>query len=440
LSNFKTQLRRLALSLSAGNWDRAAVTERLSRALDGGPPDPARLAARLFFLFDQGAHPSQSRLLDFLLQDKEIRQFWERSAGGFQVKLLLDPPVMGALPEGLITFPLPELATWKDLRLWLGLSNSELAWFADREGRQNRVSEAKLHHYRYRWLEKPLGGRRLLEIPKVRLKTMQRQILHALLDRVPAHPAAHGFRRHRSCLSYVTPHLGQAAVLRMDLQDFFHQVPVGRIGALFRRLGYPDNVARLLQGLCTHAASPILAGQAFGSLNWETRQRLHDKHLPQGAPSSPAIANLCAWRLDRRLQGVADRFGLVYTRYADDLAFSGSAELLSLTPFLRALVGKVALEEGFPVNQCKTRLQTRARSQRLAGIVINERPNLPRHEFDVLKATLYNCVRFGPDGQNRQQHADFRSYLAGRLAYASWLNPAKAERLQSLWRRIQWPV
>ena len=182
---------------------------------------------------------------------------------------------------------------------------SHKAWFADREGRQSRVREAKLHHYRYRWLDKPSGGRRLLEIPKVRLKTLQRQILHELLDRVPAHPAAHGFRRHRSCLSYVSPHVGQAALLRMDLQDFFHSVPVWRIGALFRRLGYPASVARLLQGLCTHSVSPTLAGQAFGCLDWQTRQRLRHKHLPQGAPSSPAIANLCAWRLDCRLQGLA---------------------------------------------------------------------------------------------------------------------------------------
>ena len=437
--NLQTQLRRLALSLGAGSWDRAALTERLSRALEGGPPDPARLAARLLFQFEQGSSPTRQRLLDFLERDNEIRQTWERAAGGFQVKLLLDPPVMGPLPEGLVTFPLPELTSWKDLRLWLGLSNSELAWFADREGRQSRVDETKLHHYRYRWLDKPSGGRRLLEIPKVRLKTMQRQILHELLDRVPVHPAAHGFRRHRSCLSYVTPHVGQAVVLRMDLQDFFHRVPVARIGALFRRLGYPDSIARLLQGLCTHAASPVLMGESFQSLAWETRQRLQHKHLPQGAPSSPAIANLCAWRLDCRLQGVAERFGLAYTRYADDLAFSGSNELLGLAPFLRVLVGKIALEEGFLINQRKTRLQTRARSQRLAGIVINERPNLPRHEFDELKAILYNCVRFGPDGQNRQQHADFRSYLAGRLAYASWLNPAKGERLKRLWRYIEWP-
>lgn len=83
-----------------------------------------------------------------LQQDNEIRQTWERAAGGPVVQLLPDPPVMGPQPEGLLTFPLPDLATWKDLRLWLGLSDNELAWFADREGRQSRVGEPKLHQYR----------------------------------------------------------------------------------------------------------------------------------------------------------------------------------------------------------------------------------------------------------------------------------------------------
>lgn len=165
---------------------------------------------------------------------------------------------------------------------------------------------------------------------------------------------------------------------------------------------------------------------------------MQHKHLPQGAPTSPAIANLCAWRLDCRLQGVAERFGLDYTRYADDLAFSGPARLADLAPFLQGLVGALALEEGFAINHRKTRLNTRAQCQRLAGMVVNTRPNPPRQEYDRLKAILYNCARFGPDSQNRQGLADFRSHLAGRVAYMTWLNPSRGERLKTLWEGIRW--
>ncbi|MEW8042677.1 MAG: RNA-directed DNA polymerase, partial [Candidatus Thiodiazotropha endolucinida] len=139
-----------------------------------------------------------------------------------------------------------------------------------------------------------------------------------------------------------------------------------------------------------------------------------------------------------RLQGVANRFSLDYTRYADDLAFSGARELLRLAPFLQGLIGAIAIEEDFEINHRKTRVQTQAQSQRLGGMVINQRPNLPREEFDRLKAILHNCVRWGPESQNREGVDDFKAHLGGRVAYAVWLNPEKGKRLRQLWKRIQW--
>ena len=438
MTSYTTKVRRLALSIIAGGWDKDALAERLSRAFSGGPLDPQRLAARLVFHFDRGLSPSLAQLIAFLSDEQQLRQFWENGDDNVGQSILLDSPVMEPLPEGLLTLPLPQLATWKDVRLWLGLFDRELAWFADREGRQSRVVESRLHHYRYRWVTKGSGLQRLIEIPKSRLKSIQRQILRELLSRIPPHPCAHGFARRRSCLTYVAPHVGKEVVLRMDLKDFFHSVPTGRIGALFRRLGYPATVAQLLQGLCTHAISPLLAGAPYQGLCWDTRKRLREKHLPQGAPTSPALANLGAWRLDCRLQGLSQRFGLDYTRYADDLAFSGSAQLIRLAPYLRGLVGAVALEEGFRINHRKTRINTQGQCQRLAGVVVNERPNLRRREYDHLKAILYNCVRFGPASQNRLGHRNFKLHLAGRVAHVAWLNPTKGERLQALWKRVQW--
>ena len=414
------------------------MRDRLHQALDGGPPDPARLAARLLLRFDAGQPPHPSHLFEFLRQDDGLYQALHRQGDATLPRILLDPPVMQP-PTTRFTLPLPELATLKDLQTWLGVSATELAWLADREGRQARMECARLHHYRYRWVTKARGGWRLIEQPKPRLKAIQRQILREILDRVPAHPAAHGFRRRRSCRSHAAAHTGQAAVLQLDLQDFFTAVPPPRVGGLFRRLGYPTNVAYTLQGLCTHATSIDLATPPSGALRWEQRKRLQHKHLAQGAPTSPALANLCAWRLDSRLHGLARHFGLVYTRYADDLALSGGRRLIGLAPFLQTLIGAIALDEGFRVNHRKTRLSTRAGRQTLTGIVVNTRPNLARSEFDRLKATLYNCVRHGPAGQNRAGVNDFRAHLRGRLAHVSWLNPRKAARLHRLWEQIRWP-
>ncbi len=438
LSSFRDQVRILALSLLGGRWDRDALADRLERALDGGPPDPRRLATRLLFHFDSGQPPTREQLIGFLVNQEALHRRFSGQSGGSRPNLLLDPPAMGRPPDNLITFPLPSIATVNDLCLWLGLFDHELAWFADIEQRQCRVTQARLHHYGYRWIEKRSGSLRLIEIPKTRLKTMQRQITREILNRVPPHACAHGFTRGRSSRSYVQPHVGKPVVLRMDLKDFFHSLPVARIGALFRRLGYPSAVAWLLQGLCTHASSPSLAGDGFQRLSWGKRKRLTGKHLPQGAPSSPAIANLCAWRFDCRLQGVANRFSLDYTRYADDLAFSGGDHLLRLAPFLQRLIGAIAIEEGFEINHRKTRLRTQAQSQRLAGVITNRKPNLPRAEFDRLKAILHNCLCRGPEAQNREGVPDFKAHLTGRVAYAVWLNPEKGAKLQRLFDAIQW--
>ena len=131
-----------------------------------------------------------------------------------------------------------------------------------------------------------------------------------------------------------------------------------------------------------------------------TNARLRDAHLPQGAPTSPALANLAAWRLDRRLAGLAAAFGAHVTRYADDLAFSGDEAFGRSLRFFVARVGAIAAEEGFRVNHRKTRVMRQGRRQTLCGVVDNDTTNLPRRERDRLRATLFNVARLGVESQN----------------------------------------
>ena len=209
---------------------------------------------------------------------------------------------MGAKPDRLITFPLPILATWKDIGLWLCLHDKEIAWFADCKLQQASVKEGKV----------------------------------------------------------------------------------------------------------------------------------------QGAPASAQLANLCAWRLDRRLQGVADRYGFHYTRYADDIAFSGSSSLANMSRFIEALVGGIAIDEGFQLNHRETRLRLSSQRRCLAGIIVNEKSNCRRSDWDQLKAILNTCIRYGPESQNYDEIPDFKAHLQGRLAHMSWLNPSRGEKLRLLWDRIVW--
>ncbi len=247
-------------------------------------------------------------------------------------------------------------------------------------------------------------------------------------------PAVHGFVKGRSIKTFVAPHVGQRVVLKMDLQDFFPSISGARIQAFFRTAGYPEAVADLLGGICTNATpQDIWDGAA-----WDVRSLYVRPHLPQGAPASPALANLCAYRVDCRLSGLAKSAGAAYTRYADDLAFSGDESFERCVERFSTHVAVILHEEGFTVHHRKTRIMRQGVRQHLAGLVANQRLNVIRADFDRLKAVLTNCIRLGPESQNRDAHPLFHSHLEGRVGFVESINPAKGKRLRALLNQIRW--
>ncbi len=160
-------------------------------------------------------------------------------------------------------------------------------------------------------------------------------------------------------------------------------------------------------------------------------------HLPQGAPTSPALANITAFRLDCRLSGLAKSAGAVYSRYADDLVFSGGEEFSRRVERFSTHAAAVTLEEGFSVNHHKTRIMRRGSRQSLAGIVVNQRVNLRRADLQLLEAVLTNCARFGPESQNRQRFPDFRAHLEGRIGFVEMINRAKGRQLRTIFEAIR---
>ena len=209
-------------------------------------------------------------------------------------------------------------------------------------------------------------------------------------------------------------------------------ITLPRIHGLFRALGYPHPVARHLAGLTT----TITPKSILESLPPEIHQLLSIPHLPQGAPSSPALANLLAYQLDRRLHKLAASANANYTRYADDLAFSGPESFRNSIKTFTKTVGKIVTEEGFTLNASKTRAMPAQQRQHVTGITINQHCNLPRKEYDALKATLTNCLRTGPTPQNRDNHPDFPRHLQGRIAWLAQINPQKAQKLFLLFDQI----
>jgi RNA-directed DNA polymerase len=316
-------------------------------------------------------------------------------------------------------WPVPRIDTVGDLAAFLDVDHGRLAWLVDARGLERVVEDERLRHYRYAWLPRAAGPPRVIERPKARLKAIQRRILHEILVWIPVHPAAHGFVKGRSAISHAALHSGRPAVLRVDLEDFFAAVTAGRVYGIFRTAGYPEGVAHALTGLCTN----VVPRQWDVPAQFRLRRRLATPHLPQGAPTSPALANLAAFGLDRRLAGLGAR----YTRYADDLVLSGGHAIRGLLP----AVARIAADEGFRVNARKTRLMSRGGRQTVTGIVVNERANVPRAEYDVLKAILHNAARDGPGELERAQ-------VRGRIAWVAALNPARGEKLLRRFAAIEW--
>jgi len=340
------------------------------------------------------------------------------------------------------TWDIPVIESPGELARWLELTTGELHWFADLKGLEYKGASSRLRNYHYRILAKQFGNIRLLEAPKLRLKAIQKKILAEILDKVPAYSAAHGFVKGRSIKTFASPHVGRSVVLRMDLQNFFPSFAAARIQAFFRTLGYPDAVAGLLGGICTNAVPRAIWKEIGYEVDLpklvEAKILYSQPHLPQGAPTSPALANLCCYRIDCRLSGLAQAACATYTRYADDLAFSGDEPFAKSVERFSTHVAAILLDEGFSVHFRKTRVMRRGVRQHLAGLVVNRHINIQRRDFDLLKATLTNCVRSGPASQNRENHSDFRAHLDGRVGFIEMINPEKGHKLRRLFEHISW--
>jgi RNA-directed DNA polymerase len=433
----------LARAFLAGEQTVEEITARAAEALGKRWRWFRPLARRYLKAFAGVWRPRQDEVVEFLLRDKGFIRAWLKYSGDVALRKRWARSSGMQPVAAAAAFPIPAIESVPDLADWLGLYPGELEWFADLRGLEyHRKTPQILRNYRYRALTKLSGSIRLIEAPKPRLKEIQRQILTRILEKIPSHPAAHGFVKGRSIKTFVAPHVGQRVVLRMDLRDFFPSIPRARIQALFRTIGYSEPVADRLGGICTNAA-PQEAWKHPGvdvdpQQLREARELYARHHLPQGAPTSPAIANLCAFRVDCRLSGLAKAVGAQYTRYADDLAFSGGDEFDRRVERFSIHVAAILHEEGFHVHHRKTRIMRQGVRQHLAGLVANEHVNVMRPDFDRLKAILTNCVRLGLDSQNRDAHANFRMHLEGRVAFVESINAIKGKRLRAIFEKISW--
>ncbi|MCS7046115.1 MAG: reverse transcriptase family protein [Gemmataceae bacterium] len=222
--------------------------------------------------------------------------------------------------------------------------------------------------YFERRIAKKRGGTRRLLVPATPLKALQRRLLHRLLRRLKAHPAAHGFERGRSIVSNARPHERQAVVIKMDIVDFFSTTPSQRVEFYFRRIGWDAQAAALLTRICTH-----------------------DGGLPQGAPTSPRLSNLVNYAFDARLDRFVRRFRGTYTRYADDITISFPQNRPRKVRGTIQYVRRLAKAFGYRIHlRGKLRILRQHQQQRVTGLVVNCRAQLPREVRRRLRAVQHH--------------------------------------------------
>lgn len=233
-------------------------------------------------------------------------------------------------------------------------------------------------------IKKKSGGERTIMAPYDELKGILQCFNVVLQTLFTPHPNATGFVQGRSIATGARMHTNKNYVYNIDLKDFFHSFERKRVKWMFTQSpfnlsGEREPLAFLLASLCTH---PI-------EIEGQTRII-----LPQGAPTSPTLTNILCYGLDKKLSGLAKRFGATYSRYADDITFSSNKSIFKKEAFLSELQ-RIITSQGLTINEKKTRLQEKEYRQEVTGLIVNEKVNTYRRYVKQLRMWLYYIETYG---------------------------------------------
>lgn len=258
-------------------------------------------------------------------------------------------------------------------------------------------------HYQEFWMRKRSGGYRMISAPDKDLQAIQSTIYSRILSSVTiVHPAAVGFRCGRSVVDNAAPHLGKRYVLKMDIHDFFGSIRSPRVRQTFKKIGYPENVSKVLGALCC----------------------LH-RHLPQGAPTSPALSNIVGYEMDRKLAALAAEYGVTYTRYADDLTFSGDVfPKEQIIPQVKRIIR----DEKFEPNHKKTHFMNQSSRKIITGVSVASgvKLTIPKSRKREIRKNVYFILTKGLAEHQRRIGSHDPAYLKrliGMLCYWRAIEP-----------------
>jgi RNA-directed DNA polymerase len=274
---------------------------------------------------------------------------------------------------------------------------------------------------------------------------VQKWIKENILDKLELSASAKGFVKGRSICDNANVHISSDLVLNVDLYRFFDSITERRIYGLFRWMGYQKNLARDFSKLLCYKPSTSYWSEVkkegiFSEDFVNSEQRI----LPQGSPASPAISNLICYSMDKRFEGVANALGLNYSRYADDLTFSGSRKsMISLR-----LVKQICKDEGFWVNESKTKYLSKSSRQLVTGLVVNAGVRVPsnlkreinKHLFFAKTKGVKNHLDWTTKNGIHRHKANFREYLLGHIYFVKSIEREVGERMLEQFKLIEWEL
>lgn len=256
----------------------------------------------------------------------------------------------------------------KDLPVIIGINHLASLMQLDAGTLKSMVASSHSFYHSFT-IPKRKGGTRQIDAPYPSMIRAQQWIYREILSKIDINPSATGFIPHHSIKDNASAHLCQKCLLMLDLKDFFPSIKWHKIYAVFSHLGYPKNISQYLTSLCC----------------------LHG-HAPQGAVTSPALSNVIARRLDARIAGVAKAYKVNYTRYADDMAFSGER----ISRRFQSFINQIVEEDGFKINQKKTRFIKGKHQKIVTGISISaDKLTVPKSKRREIRQHVYYIKKYG---------------------------------------------
>lgn len=275
--------------------------------------------------------------------------------------------------------------------------------------------KCKKENYRTFYIPKKSGGFRKIEAPKNRLLECQKWIKKNILDSVNISQYAKGFKKGSSIIENAKPHTNKEVVINLDLNNFFGTVKYNQVFSFFVYIGYTHEVAHLLTKLCTNDVNV----------------------LPQGAPTSPSLSNIICLKLDKRLANLAATFHADYTRYADDITFSGDRSILKMVP----LIKKIIQEEKLFINYKKFRISFAYQKQEVTGLTVNKKLGVSKELINEIEKAIYFCQKLGVDNHMKNINCDrtyYKEHLYGIAYFVKMIDRDKGDKYINELNKINW--